>query len=431
MKVLVVGSGGREHAICWKLAQSPNIVKLYCAPGNGGIESIAECLPLNAEDVEGICSAAREREIDLVVVGPEVPLAMGLVDALSACGIKAFGPNKKCAQLEASKSFTKSFLSRHNIPTAGYREFTKKEDLLNAVGIFGFPMVLKADGLAAGKGVVIAETPEEAVKAIEDMMGDRIFGAAGDKVVVEEYLSGIEASMLCFVDELTIVPMESAQDYKRIFDGDLGPNTGGMGSYSPSLVFTEELSDKIRTEILEPTLKGFQQDGLDFKGVLFVGLMITDKGPKVIEFNNRFGDPETQAVLPRMESDLLDIFLAVTENRLNEIDIKWSGKKSICVVLAAGGYPGTYEKGKKITGLDAVDADVMIFHAGTIKKAAEKDSPPVGQENGILTNGGRVLGVAVTADTLDEARKRAFENVSRIYFDGMQYRKDIGKLVNK
>jgi len=431
MKVLVVGSGGREHAICWKLAQSPKIEKLYCAPGNGGIESIAECLPVNAEDVEGICAAAGEREIDLVVVGPEVPLAMGIVDALSACGIKAFGPNRKCAQLEASKSFTKSFLSRHNIPTAGYLEFTKKEDLLNAVGIFGFPMVLKADGLAAGKGVVLAETPEEAVKAIEDMMGDRIFGAAGDKVVVEEYLSGIEASMLCFVDEYTIVPMESAQDYKRIFDGDLGPNTGGMGSYSPSLVFTEELSGQIRTEILEPTLKGFQQDGLDFKGVLFVGLMITDKGPKVIEFNNRFGDPETQAVLPRMESDLLDIFLAVTENRLKDIEIKWSKRKSICVVLAAGGYPGAYEKGKRITGLDAVDEDVMIFHAGTVKKAAEPGSGSGGQKSGILTNGGRVLGVAVTEDTLEEARNRVFENVSRIHFDGMQYRKDIGILVNK
>lgn len=427
MRVLVVGSGGREHAICWKLAQSPKVSKLYCAPGNGGIEAIAECLPLNAEDIQGICATAKERHIDLVVVGPEVPLAMGMVDALADCGIRAFGPNKKCAQLEASKSFTKSFLMRHNIPTAGYREFTNKEELQNAVGIYGFPMVLKADGLAAGKGVVIAETAEEAGRAIEDMMGDRIFGTAGDKVVVEEYLSGIEASMLCFVDEDTIVPMESAQDYKRIFDHDLGPNTGGMGSYSPSLVFSQELSDRINEEILVPTLKGFQEDGLDFKGVLFVGLMITDKGPKVIEFNNRFGDPETQAILPRMETDLMDIFLAVTVNKLKDIEIKWSENKSICVVLAAGGYPGHYEKGKKITGLDAVDDDVMIFHAGTTKQGdTTEDGAPE-----ILTNGGRVLGVALTADTMEECRKRVFENVERIHFEGMQYRKDIGILVNK
>ena len=288
MKVLVVGSGGREHAIIWKLAQSPKVDKIYCAPGNAGIAMDAECVAIKAEDIDGVVAFAKENAIDMAVIGPEVPLAMGIVDALEAEGVKTFGPNKKCAQLEASKAFTKSFLARHNIPTAGYKEYTNKEDLLADVGIFGYPMVLKADGLAAGKGVVIPENEADAIAAIEEMMGDKVFGSAADKIVVEEFLTGVEASMLCFVDNNTIVPMESAQDYKRIFDGDKGPNTGGMGTYSPSLIFNEEIEKQIREEILEPTLAGFQKDGLDFKGVLFIGLMINSEGAKVIEFNNRF-----------------------------------------------------------------------------------------------------------------------------------------------
>ncbi len=423
MKVLIVGGGGREHAIAWKLAQSPKIDKLYCAPGNAGISEIAACVPIKAEDVDEICRFARESQIDLAVIGPEVPLAMGIVDELEKAGVKAFGPNKKCAQLEASKAFTKSFLARHNIPTAGYKEFTDKQELLDSVGIYGYPMVIKADGLAAGKGVVIAETKEEAVKAIEEMMEDKIFGSAGDKIVVEEYLTGIEASMLCFVDEHTIIPMESAQDYKRIFDGDKGPNTGGMGTYSPSLVFNGALEERIQKEILEPTLEGFQKDGLDFKGVLFIGLMIGEEGPKVIEFNNRFGDPETQSVLLRLETDLLDIFSAVVDNKLNDVNIKWSEKKAVCVVLASGGYPGDYEKGKGIHGLNRVDKDIMVFHAGT--KFGDRN----GQE--IVTDGGRVLGVAALADTHDEARTKAFDNVKKINFEGMQYRNDIGIIIKK
>lgn len=423
MKVLVVGSGGREHAIVWKLAQSPKVDKIYCAPGNAGIAQDAECVSIKAEDIQGLCTFAKNNQVDLAVIGPEVPLAMGIVDEMEAAGIPAFGPNKKCSQLEASKSFTKSFLAKHHIPTAGYREFTDKQELLDSVGLFGYPMVLKADGLAAGKGVVIAETEEDAKKAIEEMMGDKVFGSAGEKIVVEEFLTGVEASMLCFVDEHTIVPMESAQDYKRIFDGDKGPNTGGMGTYSPSLVFNPELETRIREEILDPTLKGFQEDGLDFKGVLFIGLMISKDGPKVIEFNNRFGDPEAQSVLSRLDSDLYDIFTAVTENRLADVEIKWSDKKAVCVVLASGGYPGSYEKGKEITGLDKVDKDVVVFHAGT---AAEHICDAASCRSAIVTSGGRVLGVTATGATHEEARARAFDNVKRISFEGMQYRNDIG-----
>ncbi|MCI8631685.1 MAG: phosphoribosylamine--glycine ligase [Firmicutes bacterium] len=417
MKVLVVGSGGREHAVCWKLAQSNKAEKIYCAPGNAGIGDVAECVDIKAEDIDGICRFAVEKGIDMAVIGPEVPLAMGITDALNAAGVRVFGPNKKCSRLEASKAFTKAFLARHNIPTAGYKEFTDKQELLNAVGIYGYPMVIKADGLAAGKGVVIAENEADAKKAIEEMMGERVFGDAGDKVVVEEYLTGVEASMLCFVDENSIVPMESAQDYKRIFDGDKGPNTGGMGSYSPSLVFTSELEKRIMDEILLPTLKGFQQDGLDFKGVLFVGLMLSDDGPKVIEFNNRFGDPETQSVLMRLDSDLVDIFDAVIDNRLADIEIKWKKEKAVCVVLASGGYPGSYEKGKVISGLSAVDSDVVVFHAGT----AFADG-----EHTIVTSGGRVLGVTALGATHEEARMRAFDNAKKISFEGMHYRNDIG-----
>lgn len=436
MKVLVVGGGGREHAIVWKLAQSKKITELYCTPGNPGIAEFAWCADVSAEDIDTICGLAKSENIDLAVIGPEVPLAMGIVDRLAEAGVRAFGPNQSCARLEASKAFTKEFLARHNIPTAGYLEFTDKETLLANVGVFGYPMVIKADGMAAGKGVVIAENRQDAVDAIEEMMGTRVFGSAGDKVVVEEFLTGIEASMLCFVDRHTILPMASAQDYKRIFDGDKGPNTGGMGTYSPSLVFDECLESQIRNRILEPTLAGFQSDGLDFQGVLFIGLMITDQGPKVIEFNNRFGDPETQSILPRMENDLLDVLLAVCDNRLSEIDLRWNPQSAVCVVLAAPGYPGSYKKGLPISGLDrfsgadetddggatAPPSDVMIFHAGT----AFAGEPGV---DGIVTSGGRVLGVTALGDTHEEARAKAYENLQQIHFEGMQYRRDIGLIV--
>lgn len=418
MKVLVVGGGGREHAICYKLAQSPRVKELFCVPGNAGIADIARCVDISAEDISGIVALASEEKFDMAVIGPEVPLAMGIVDELEKVGVKTFGPDKNCSRLEASKKFTKDFLIRHNIATSKSKEYTKIEDIKADIGIYGYPMVIKADGLAAGKGVVLAQSAEEAEKAIDEMMGEKIFGSAGDRVLVDECLFGVEASMLCFVDENTIVPMESAQDYKRVFDNDEGPNTGGMGSYSPSLLFDDAMKKRVMDEILLPTLRGFQEDGLKFKGVLFVGLMLTNEGPKVIEFNNRFGDPETQAVLVRLESDLMDIFEAVCDNKLAEIDIMWSEKRAVCVGLASGGYPGSYEKGKVITGLTDVEPDVIVFHAGT--KFDGDD---------IVTNGGRVLGVTALGTTNDEARVKAFENVKKISFEGMHYRKDIGKIL--
>ena len=417
MKVLIVGGGGREHAIAWKLAESPKVDEIICAPGNGGICEIAKCIPISAEDIDGLVDLAKQESPDLVVIGPEVPLAMGITDKMEALGLKVFGPNEKCAQLEASKSFTKAFLKRHDIPTAKYKEYTDINSLRADIGIFGFPMVLKADGLAAGKGVIIAEDYATAEKAVNELMGERAFGSAGDKVVVEELLVGTEASMLCFVDESAIIPMESAQDYKRIYDEDKGPNTGGMGTYSPSKLFDENIFAQVKANILVPTLEGFKKDNLDFKGVLFIGLMLTSEGPKVIEFNNRFGDPETQVILPRLKSDLFDIMMAVAEDNLNNIEIEWDDNLvTVCVVMAAGGYPGSYDKGDIIYGLDSVDEKNIVFHAGTSQ-----------DENlDIVTAGGRVLGVVGKGQTHDEAIANAYDGVKNISFKDAVYRNDIG-----
>ncbi len=418
MNILVVGGGGREHAICWKLRQSPQVDKLYCAPGNGGIAQVAHCIDIKGDDVEGLVAFA-EKNVDFCVVGPEVPLALGLVDAMEQANVPTFGPNKQCSRLEASKSFTKAFLKRHGIPTAKYKEYTDSEALRKDVGIFGYPMVIKADGLAGGKGVILAESKEEAEAAITVMMEEKAFGKAGDKVIVEECLKGVEASILCFVDEKTIIPMESAQDYKRIFSGDRGPNTGGMGTYSPSKRWNDDLSEKIETRILKPTLAGFQKDGLKFQGVLFIGIMITEEGPKVIEFNNRFGDPEAQSVLPRLENDLLAVFCAVRENTLSEIEFSWSEENSACVILASAGYPGSYKKGEEIQGLNDLDEDVLVFHSGTSWDDKEERW---------FTDGGRVVGVTARGKSHELAVEKAYEAVKKIYFKGMQYRGDIGKI---
>lgn len=420
MKVLVVGGGGREHAIVWKIAKSKKVDKIYCAPGNAGIAELADCIDIAAEDIHGLCQFAKNNHIDLTIVGPEAPLTEGIADVFLEEGLKVFGPNRKCAQLEGSKAFTKEFLVRHNIPTAGYKEFNSLEEAKKAIGLYGYPMVIKADGLAAGKGVVIAEDEATALKALEEMMADRVFGNAGDKVVVEEFLTGVETSILCFVDGKSIVPMVSAQDYKKIFDNDEGPNTGGMGTYSPSLIYDEVLDKKINEKVLNPIIEGFNKDQLNFKGILFIGLMIQNGEPKVLEFNVRFGDPETQTVLTRLETDLLDIIDSILEGKLADQEIKWSDKKTVCVVIASGGYPGSYEKGKEISGLDHVDSDVFVFHAGTKLKDAK-----------VVTNGGRVLGVTAWGDSIEEAREKAYENVPKITFEGAYYRKDIGKLIQR
>lgn len=418
MKILVVGGGGRENAICWKLSESKNVKKIYCAPGNPGISEYAECIDIKIDDIVGLCNFAKKGNIDLVVVGPEIPLTMGLVDELEGLGIKAFGPNKKCAKLEESKSFTKQFLKKHNIPTAKYIKITNPEEAIKAIGVYGWPMVIKADGLAQGKGVIIAENEKEARAAINTIMIQKEFGTSGNKIVIEEFLRGIEASVLCFVDENNIIPMESAQDYKKINDGDFGPNTGGMGTYSPSLVLDSDLMERVKSEILIPTLAGFKKDKLDYKGVLFVGIMITESGPRVIEFNARFGDPETQSILMRLETDLLEIFLSVVKNKLADQEILWSDKTSICVVLASKGYPGTYKKGETITGLMELLPEVHAFHAGTAINNRE-----------LVTNSGRVLGISCLADNIKAARVLVYKEIKKINYNGITYRKDIGIIV--
>jgi len=420
MKVLVIGNGGREHAIIWTLSKSQRVDKIYCAPGNAGTASIAENIDISADNIDALLDFAKKNDIELTVVGPEVPLVLGIVDLFESQGLRIFGPNRQCAMLEGSKAFSKEFMIRNNIPTAMYAEYTDYNEAVANIDRLGFPIVIKADGLAAGKGVLIEYELEDAIKNLKDIMVNKVFGESGSKVVFEEFMTGIEASMLCFVDGNTIVPMESAQDYKRIFDGDMGPNTGGMGTYSPSLIFNSELEGRIEREILEPIMAGFKKEGLKFKGVLFIGLMITSEGPKVLEFNVRFGDPETQSVLPRLKTDLVDIFESVIDEKLADQEILWSDEKTICVVMASGGYPGDYEKGKKIDGLESVDPDVVVFHAGTKLSGGD-----------VVTDGGRVLGVMAKGATMEEASSKAYANVAKIGFEGAQYRKDIGKLIQR
>lgn len=416
MKVLVIGSGGREHTLVWKLSQSPRVNKIYCAPGNAGIAQMADIVNIKAEDIEGLLEFAKNEKIDLTVVGPEAPLVEGISDRFEKEGLRVFGPNKECSRLEGSKAFAKDFMIRHNIPTARYKEYIDIKEAIGDIGIFGFPMVIKADGLAGGKGVVIAETEEEAQAALNVIMKDKKYGEAGSKVVIEEYLTGIEASILCFVDGKTIVPMVSAQDYKKAFNGDRGPNTGGMGTYSPNIIFDDKMKDKVKRNILTPFINGLNMDGLEYKGIVFIGLMISNEEPKVLEFNVRFGDPETQVVLTRLETDLIEIIDSILDKKLDKQDINWSKKKSVCVVLASEGYPEAYEKGKVIRGLDEIEK-ALVFHAGT---KAQGDS--------IVTNGGRVLGVVALEDTIEEARNLAYRAVEKIDFLGKQYRTDIGKI---
>ena len=415
MNVAVIGVGGREHTLAWKLAQSPSVDKVYALPGSDAMASIAECVPIGVEELDRIADFAVEKGIDMIVVGPEVPLTEGIADVCQKKGIAVFGPNKAAAQMEGSKVFAKNLMKKYHVPTAAYASFTDGNAAKDYIHKMGAPIVVKADGLAAGKGVVVAQTVEEAVDAVNAMMEDHIFGASGGRIVIEECMVGEEASLLAFVDGKTIVPMISAQDHKRIFDNDEGPNTGGMGAYAPAPVMTPELVQTVYDTILVPVVQGLANEGITYQGCLYAGLMITAGGPKVVEFNCRFGDPETQAVLPLLDGDLAQIMYACTQGTLRRDMVHWKPGAACCVIMASKGYPASSHKGDVISGLDAVDDDIVVFHSGT-KKA-----------DGLYqTNGGRVLGVTAVGDSLQEAIDKAYANVRRISFDGQQVRSDIG-----
>ena len=418
MNILVIGGGGREHTLAWKLAQSPSATKLYAIPGNPGMAAVAECVSsISIEDNEAVVAFAEEHAIDLVVIGPEVPLTNGIVDAFEAAGILAFGPRKAAAELEGSKAFSKGLMKKYGIPTAKYEVFTDAEAAKDYVRQEGAPIVIKADGLAAGKGVIVAETCDEALAAVADIMEDQEFGAAGNRVVIEEFMEGEEASLLCFTDGETIVPMISSQDHKRAYDGDKGPNTGGMGTYAPAPVMTPAMIEATKEKILKPVIAAMKQEGRTYQGCLYAGLMITKDGPKVVEFNARFGDPETQVVLPLLKSDLVDIMVACAkgDGSLKDLDIAWSDGAAVCVVLASGGYPKSYRKGYEITGLDEAEKlGCHVFHAGT----AERDGS-------VVTAGGRVLGVVAEAADVRAAVDKAYQGVNVIDFKDKMFRHDI------
>ena len=417
MKVLVIGGGGREHAVCKKLAESPLVDALLCAPGNAGIAQVAACVPeVKATDVPGIVALAKREGVDFVCVTPDDPLALGCVDALEAEGIPAFGPRACAAQMEASKIFSKNLMKKYGIPTAKSEVFDDADAALAYLDTQNAPIVVKADGLALGKGVIVAQTIDEAKQAVVDMMRGGRFGRSGARVLIEECMVGREVTVLCFTDGRVIVPMPASQDHKRVFDGDKGPNTGGMGAFAPSPLYTPDVARRVTDEILQPTLRAMNAEGLDFRGVLYVGLMLTADGPKVVEYNARFGDPETQAVLPLLESDLMEIMLAVREQRLEQLDIRWRGGAAACVVLASGGYPGKYEGGKAITGIVKAEAlGATVYHAGTAVK-----------DGALVTAGGRVLGVTALGDTLADAVGHAYKAAREIHFDGVHMRSDIG-----
>ncbi len=423
MKILVVGSGGREHAIVWKLAQSPKAEKIYCAPGNGGISQLAECVDIGAMEFEKLAAFAKEKEIDLTVIGMDDPLCGGIVDVFESQGLRVFGPRKNAAILEGSKAFSKDLMKKYGIPTADYQVFTDPKQAEEYLETAKFPIVLKADGLALGKGVLICNTLEEAKAGVKTLMLDKQFGSAGDEIVIEEFLTGREVSVLSFVDGKTIKIMTSAQDHKRAKDGDQGLNTGGMGTFSPSPFYTEEVDAFCREHIYQKTVDAMRAEGREFKGIIFFGLMLTAEGPRVLEYNARFGDPETQVVLPRMKNDLVDVFEACVDGTLDQVELEFEDNAAVCVVLASDGYPEKYEKGFPISGLEAFDGkkDYFVFHAGTKK----------GKNGQILTNGGRVLGVTATGKDLKEARRKAYEATGWISFENKYMRTDIGKAIDE
>jgi len=417
MKILVVGSGGREHALVWKIAQSPRVKKIYCAPGNGGTLGLAEPVPIQAGEIESLLDFARKQKIDLTLVGPEGPLTLGIVDRFEEAGLPIFGPRKNAAILEGSKVFTKDFLRRHGIPTAEYMSFTDPAQAAGYILKKGAPIVVKADGLAAGKGVVVAQNVEEAVASVYMIMEQRKFGSAGEAIVVEECLAGEEASFMAFTDGKAVIPMISSQDHKQVHDGDRGPNTGGMGAYTPAPVI-QDRTEEIMETVMVPTIRGMAEEGRVFKGVLYAGIMVTPEGLKVLEFNVRFGDPEAQPILFRLKTDLVDIIEGILNDRLSQVPIEWKNGASACVVLASGGYPGAYEKGKTISGLDRIPdtEDLLVFHAGTRMV-----------DDRIVTAGGRVLGVTARGETLASALNKAYDAVNLIDFKGKHSRTDIGQ----
>ena len=416
MKVLVVGGGGREHAICWKLAQSPKVTQLFCAPGNAGIAQVATCIDVKATDVDGMVAWAKANAMDFVMVAPDDPLALGMVDAMEAAGIPAFGPHANAAIVEASKAFSKELMAKYHIPTAKYCTFTDLEKALPYLEAQGAPIVVKADGLALGKGVVVAATVDEAKQAAQEMMEDKKFGESGSTVVIEECMTGPEVTVLAFTDGKTVVPMPASQDHKRAYDGNQGPNTGGMGAISPPPQYTPELAQRCMEEIFQPTIDALRAEGRPFQGVLYFGLMLTPSGPKVVEYNARFGDPECQVVLSLLDTDLMDILQACVDGTLDRLQIRWKDEAGCIVVLASGGYPLDYKKGYPISGLDEAGQTAMVFHAGT----------KLGPGGEYLTNGGRVLGVTATAPTLDGAIASAYDAAKHISFQDMHFRTDIG-----
>jgi len=416
MNVLVVGGGGREHAICWKLSQSPKVTRLYCAPGNAGIAQLAQCVDVKATDVEGMVSWAKKNAMDFVVVAPDDPLAMGMVDAMEAAGIPAFGPRANAAVIEASKAFSKEMMKKYHIPTARYQTFTELEKALAYLDEQGAPIVVKADGLALGKGVVVASTVEEARQAVREMMEDRKFGDSGATVVIEECMTGPEVTVLAFADGTRVVPMPASQDHKRAYDGNRGPNTGGMGAISPPPQYTPEIAERCMAEIFQPTISALAAEGRPFQGVLYFGLMLTPDGPKVVEYNARFGDPECQVVLSLLDSDLMEIFEACVNGTLDQVEIRWKDEAGCVLVLASGGYPLEYKKGCPIDGLTEAGKTAAVFHAGT----------RLDEQGRYLTNGGRVLGVTATAPTLEAAIQGAYSAAKHISFQNMHFRTDIG-----
>jgi len=421
MNVLVIGSGGREHALVWKIRQSPAVKKVYCAPGNAGIAQMAECVPLKGENFAALADFAKQHNVGLTVVGPEIPLAGGIVDYFNTLGLPVFGPNKKAARFEASKSFAKAFMEKYGIPTAKYRSFTDYCEAVEYIGHSpeGRALVVKADGLAAGKGVIICPDRESAAQAVERIMKDNMFGESGREVIIEEFLEGEEASIQIFLDGKNYHVMAPSQDHKRVNDQDQGPNTGGMGAYAPAPLVTESVRHTVETEVVMPIIAGLAKEGIDYKGILYIGIMMVRGIPYVLEFNCRFGDPETQVVLPLLKSDLVEIMQKIIAGQLDKIEIEWYNKSAVCVVLVSRGYPGDYEKGKEICGLEETSlmADAVVFHAGTAH----------GSAGSILSAGGRVLGVTAVGNGLPETIARVYEAVKKIRFEGMHYRTDIGR----